>query len=262
MKTDKQEIIEAPTNHAGGFMAIIEKAASLENLDVDKLERMMQMQLQWEAGQAKKEWEAAMTRISARLADIRIRKTKSVGYDIDKNDKSKGQKEAFRYTPLEDIDKVVRPILNEEAMTVFYDTEPSATPGWHTVIVKMSHAGHTEMSRIPLPLDVSGGKNNTQGMGSTYSYGKRYALCAALNIITVGEDNDGAGAPITDEQAAEIKQGLKDTGLNVEKFLQNLKVSCVEEIPLREYRRAMTAIDAKKYQLLQAEMKKKGGGDA
>jgi hypothetical protein len=37
----------------GGFMSIIEKAAALENIDVDKLERMMAMQMQWEDRQAR-----------------------------------------------------------------------------------------------------------------------------------------------------------------------------------------------------------------
>ncbi len=242
-----EEAEKTPIEQKGGFLAIIEKAALLPDLDVDKLERMMQMQMQWEAKEAKKAFDACMTRISARLSLIRIVKTKSVGYDIDKNDKSKGTKEAFKYTPLEDIDKVVRPILNEESMSVRYDTEPSAIAGWHTVIVIMSHAGHTESSKIPLPLDVSGGKNNTQGMGSTYSYGKRYALCAAFNIITVGEDDDGAGGPITDEQAAQIKEGLKETGLDVVKFLKAMKAESVEEIPTKQLTRALATIENKRH---------------
>lgn len=231
----------------GGFMQIIDKVALLDNIDVDKLERMMQIQLQWEAQQAKKNFAGCMTRISSRLANIRIIKSKTVGYDIDKNDKSKGTKEAFRYTPIDEIDKVVRPILNEEGMSISYDTELSAMTGWHTVIIKLSHAGHTESSRIPLPLDVSGGKNNTQGMGSTYSYGKRYALCAAFNIITVGEDDDAQGGPITDEQAKQIKDGLRETGLDGIKFLKAMKAETVEEIRTKELPRALAAIENKRY---------------
>lgn len=261
METIDNETVEVPLVPAsapGGFMAIIDKIAALDNIDVDKLERMMQMQMQWEAQQNKKNFDACMTRISHRLAHVRIFKNKSVGYDIDKNDKSKGTKEAFKYTPVEDIDKVVRPILNEEGMAVSYDTEPSSIQGWHTVIIKLSHGGHSELSRIPLPLDVSGGKNNTQGMGSTYSYGKRYTLCAAFNIITVGEDDDAQGGPISDEQSAEIKQGLKDTSVDVIKFLKILKAESVEEIRTKDYRRAITAIDAKRWQNLKDEEKKAG----
>ncbi len=237
----------------GGFLAIIEKASQLDNVDVDKLAKMMEMQLQWEANQAKKSFDAAMTRISAKLATIRIVKTKTVAYDINKNDKAAGQKEAFRYASIEDIDKIVRPILNEENMAVSYDTAPAAN-SWHEIIVKLSHAGHTETSRIPLPLDTSGGKGNTQAMGSTYSYGKRYALCGALNIITVGEDDDGMGGAITAEQALEIKNGLKETGLDVIKFCQALKTPNIDEIRQKDLARARTALDAKRYQIL----KKKG----
>ncbi len=242
-------------------MAIIDKVAALDNIDVDKLERMMQMQMQWEAQQSKKAFADCMTRISARLAVIRIVKNKSVGYDIEKGNPAKGQKEAFKFTPIEDIDKVVRPILNEEGMSISYDTELSAMQGWHTIIIKLSHGGHTETSKIPLPLDVSGGKNNTQGMGSTYSYGKRYALCAAFNIITVGEDDDGSGGPITDDQAKQIKDGLRETGLDIAKFLKAMKAVTVEEIRTKEFTRALATIENKRYMNKQ-EAEKKGSKNA
>jgi hypothetical protein len=41
-----------------------------------------------------------------------------------------------------------------------------------------------------MPIDTSGSKTSVQGIGSTVSYGKRYTLCALLNIST-GDDTDG-----------------------------------------------------------------------
>lgn len=236
----------------GGFMAIIDKASSLDNIDVDKLERMMAMQLQWEERQGEVELGDALSRIHAKLSTIRIIKTKSVGYDLVKGDPSKGQKEAFKYTPIEDIDKAVRPLLDAENIRPSY-TMKNAGNGIYEIICRLSRGRNFVESSIFMPMDTSGGKNNAQGMGSAQQYGNRRSLCAALNIVTVGEDNDAQGAPITDEQAKEIKDGLQEAGLDVAKFLKNLKVDSVEQIPTKDYGRAISAIDAKKWRNLKEQ---------
>jgi len=236
----------APTS--GGFMSIIERAALLDDIDADKLEKMMKMQMEWEDRQARKLFDEARARISAKLAHVKIVKGRSVAYDIDKHNKAAGQKEAFKYAALEDIDKLVRPIMDEEGMTASYDVEPCALQGWHTIVCWLSCAGHREAYRMPMPLDTSGGKGNAQAMGSTQSYGWRRALCGALNIVTVGEDDDGAGGAITDEQAAEIKQALKETESDVVKFLKYMKVESVEEIRTRDLKKALTMLESKKKQ--------------
>lgn len=238
----EQETLATPVapDESGGYMAIIEKlAANPTTQSVDVIERMMKMQTEWEARQAKKAFDAAMTRVAARLINIRIIKRRGVAY--------KGE-EAFKYAALEDIDKLVAPVLVEEGFSVSYDTAPSAQQGWHDIIVRVSNSGHTESSRIPLPLDSSGGKNNTQGMGSTYTYGKRYALCAFFNIVTVGEDDDGAGGVIDEAQAANIKQLIKDSGADTRKFLDKIcgGAASVEEIPFKLYRKATVALEEKK----------------
>jgi len=106
---------------------------------------------------------------------------------------------------------------------------------------------------MPMPLDVSGGKGNAQAMGSTQTYGMRRALCGAFNIIPVGQDDDASGGAITAEQAKEIKDGLKETGLDVVKFCNNLKARNVDEIKLKDYARAKTALDAKRYQIIKGQ---------
>lgn len=246
--------VETPTPQ-GGFLAIIEKASQLDNVDVDKLSKMMEMQLQWEDRNARKLFDEARARISAKLSNVKVVKTRSVAYDIDKNDKGKGQKEAFKYAALEDIDKLIRPILDEEKMVVSYDIEPCALAGWHTIVCWLSFAGHREPFRMPMPLDTSGGKGNAQAMGSTQSYGMRRALCAAFNIITVGEDDDGAGGAITGEQATEIKTGFRESGMDVAKFLKTLKVENVEAIRTKDYARVINAIKAKKFDNMKKEEK-------
>lgn len=61
-----------------------------------------------------------------------------------------------------------------------------------------------------LPADTSGSKNAVQAFGSSTSYGKRYVLCALLNITTRGQDDNGqTAAPVklvTPFQAGQLKQ--------------------------------------------------------
>jgi hypothetical protein len=137
-----------------------------------------------------------------------------------------------RFARFEDIDRVVRPILTKHNLAIRFevgmlDQNVSVRP-------IISHAnGHTERGdAMRVPLDNSGAKNNTQGAGSSITYGKRYTMCALLNIITEGTDDDGSlGENTVDmpherevtvlEQAEEahaegryqewfLKQGVKD----------------------------------------------------
>lgn len=97
-----------------------------------------------------------------------------------------------RYARFEDIDRVVRPVLQRHNLAIRFEVGESDKVT--TVTPILSHAnGHTERGQpMRVPLDDSGAKNNVQGVGSAVSYGKRYTMCASLNIITEGTDDDGS----------------------------------------------------------------------
>ena len=59
----------------------------------------------------------------------------------------------------------------------------------------LSHReGHSEETTLTLDADKSGSKNAVQAVGSSISYGQRYAAVALLNITTRGMDDDGENA--------------------------------------------------------------------
>lgn len=71
---------------------------------------------------------------------------------------------------------------------------------------------------IPMP-ELIKGQNKAQQMGSAATYARRYALCAALGIVT-GDDDDGhaaGGNLVTADQADELKQ-LVDAARGVDGF--------------------------------------------
>src|ERR1700751_3679032 len=67
---------------------------------------------------------AAKGRILKKLAGVKILKTKIALYEIENGKQQKGTVEAFKYAPLEEIDKHLRPLLAEEQMDLSYSDEP------------------------------------------------------------------------------------------------------------------------------------------
>lgn len=116
---------------------------------------------------------------------------------IDRNGaiKNKAGQVQSRYARFEDIDRIVRPICAKHGLVYSFNISEGER-GATKVTCELGHVGgHVEhYGPLAVPLDTSGSKNPTQGVGSSVSYGKRYTLCAALNIVTLFEDNDGQTA--------------------------------------------------------------------
>jgi len=106
---------------ASAVLGLIERVALDPGADAEKLERMMAMYETLKAKEAEFACNAAKGRILKKLAGIKIVKTRSV---LDEVDNAKPQRrgigEAFKYAPLEEIDKHLRPLLAEEEMDLSY----------------------------------------------------------------------------------------------------------------------------------------------
>ena len=105
-----------PSDSPSAVLALIERVALDPRADVEKLERMMAMYERLKAKEAELAYNAAKARILKKLAGIKIVKNRSVLPEVDKGKPRKGTFEAFKYAPLEEIDKHLRPLLAEEEM--------------------------------------------------------------------------------------------------------------------------------------------------
>lgn len=159
-------------------LSIISKAASDSSVDIDKLERLMQMHERMQARTAQESFNAAMAEMQCEIPTIAER--------------AKGHG-TIRYATLEDISDVVKPIMKTHGFAISFKVE-HAPAGLSVTGILMHRAGHREETTMLLPLDTSGSKNAVQAVGSTTSYGKRYVMCALLNITTRGEDDDAYSA--------------------------------------------------------------------
>jgi hypothetical protein len=243
----------ATSDSPSTVLALIERVALDPHADVEKLERMMAMYERVKAKEAELAYNAAKGRILKKLAGIKIVKKRSVLHEIDKGTPQKGGSEAFKYAPLEEIDKHLRPLLAEEDMDLSYSGEPQEG-GEILIRGRLKHlpGGHYEDSFMPAPPDTSAGKSNVQAVGSTNSFLRRYVACNIFNIVVVGDDDDGTGGTIDEDQTKTILDLIEKTNSGP-KFLKYMKARSVEEagsleaavatIAARDYRKAISTLE-------------------
>jgi hypothetical protein len=242
-----------PSDSPSTVLALIERVALDPCADVEKLERMMAMYERLRAKEAELAYNAAKGRILKKLAGIKIVKNRSVLHEIDRGKPQRGACEAFKYAPLEEIDRHLRPLLAKEDMDLSYSNE-SREGGEILIRGRLTHlsSGHYEDSFMPAPPDTTGGKSNVQAVGSTNSFVRRYIACNIFNIVVVGDDDDGIGGTIDQAQTKTILELIKKAKVGP-KFLKYMKVPSVEEagsleaaiatIGARDYRKAVSTLE-------------------
>ena len=242
------QVSDSPSN----LLALIERVALDPRADVEKLDRMMAMYDRLKAKEAELAYNAAKGRILKKLAAIKIVKNRPVLSETE-GKPQKTTAEAFRYAPLEEIDKHLRPLLAEEEMDLSYSDEP-LEGGGILIRGRLKHlpGGHYEDSFMPAPPDTTGGKSNVQAVGSTNSFLHRYVACNIFNIVVVGDDDDGIGGTIDEAQTKTILDLIRKAKVGP-KFLKYMRAQSVEQagslaaavatIAARDYRKAISTLE-------------------
>lgn len=235
--------VAQPVGEMAALFSMIERAARDPNVDIAKMERLFEMQQQAAAKRARMEYDAAFSLMQPRLPEIDKRGKILI--------KSKGSEEVVQSTPYalwDDTNKVIKPILAEFGFGLSFRI--TQTPDRLTTTAVLSHVGgHREETSFSAPIDNTGSKNNVQGWGSSFTYGKRYSGTALLNITTRGEDDDGkaagAAAPISDDQAIEIRDLIEATGTDEAAFCKYIGTEKLSILPAKDFGRAMMALKKK-----------------
>lgn len=97
-------------------------------------------------------------------------------------------------------------------------------------------------------------KADPQGIGSTITYARRYALAAIVGVAP--EDDDGnaassgkettAPAKITDKQACDLEALIEEVGADRQGFVDWLKIDTLANLPAADYARAVKALERKR----------------
>ena len=228
----------------GSVSGLIEMAINAD-LDIAKLERLMEMKEREETKTAKSLFNTAMARVQQNIQPI----------IADAENSQTGS----RYSKLATIVRTLSPIYTAEGFSVSYgteqcDSEKLTDAGWFRTTAELSHAGgFSKMFHVDLPVDTHGmaGKVNKtviHGTKSAVSYARVILMGLMFNFTTsndVDDDGNYAGGTvetITKEQAAAFKDDIEALGGDIEFFCNWMKVDELEDIPAKKFNIARNAI--------------------
>lgn len=222
---------------------MFERLARDPNVDVEKLERLIGMRERLQDQAAKSAFNAAFSEMQAEIPEITERG------EI----KNKEGKVQSKYAKNEDIQKVLRPILQQFGFSLSFRTE---WPGPKTVKVVgiLTHRdGHSRESEFLSDADQSGSKNSVQALGSAISYGRRYTTLDLLNITSRGADDDGqAVSKLSQPEAPDgYDDWLTDMGATADEGLAKLHAAWNKS--KREYREYTSKHNAARWAALKTK---------
>lgn len=168
--------VELDQSDAGMF----ERLAKDPTVDVDKLQKLIEMKERILRFNAKAQFEAAFAVMQGELPII-DEKGRIVVDGVVRSTFGKH----------EDIQTACKPICARFGFSIRHKNKRLES-GKLLITGVLSHrGGHSEEDEFECPPDTSGKKNEIQSLGSTREYGRRYTTISLLNIVTRGVDNDG-----------------------------------------------------------------------
>jgi hypothetical protein len=163
------------------YLSLIEMSIE-KGADLVQIEKFMDLQERYEANEAKKQFNYAMSVFQSALPIIE--KKGLVNYTSGKGTTN------YNYARLEDIAQAIRPALKISGLSYRFTQEQNA--GQIKVTCIVTHIdGHSETSSLHSNPDLSGGKDPLKAMASAISYLRRYTLTGLLGIVVGGEDDEG-----------------------------------------------------------------------
>lgn len=218
--------------------AMMIKAIAAPGMDLDKLQKFMELQERWEANEARKAYVTAMSEFKKNPP--KIEKDSHVEYRTDKGVTK------YDHASLSNVTSKVNAALAEHGLSASWETTQNEKGV--SVTCKITHVmGHFETTTLTAANDTSGGKNAIQALGSTISYLERYSLLALTGLATHEMDDDGrATEVIDDKQLSSLMDILDSKNVDKAKFLAFMCVDSFEKILAVDFNKAMAAAKAAK----------------
>lgn len=210
-------------------------------VDVVQLERLMDLQIKYEANEARKAYVEAMAAFKKNPPEII--KRSQVSYKT-----SSGVTE-YMHADLGEVCSQVVSALAAHGFSHGWQINQLDSGQIEVTCVLTHSKGHSELTKLRSSADSSGGKNSIQAMASTITYLERYTLLAATGLATKGMDDDGRSAEltlITDDQLGELESLITQVAANKQQFLKFLKVKSLGDLPQKAFKTAIAALEAKR----------------
>lgn len=181
----KQEQLVSTDNGSPTPAALIQRAVE-QGASADHLEKLLELQLRWEANEARKAYVRAMTKFKA--APPEIPKDRRVSYKT-----KRGTTIEYDHATLGAIAKLLTTELSKHGLTVSWSTDQAGRD--IVVTCTITHAeGHSESTTLRAAADEGEGRNTLQAICSTVTYLQRYTLLAIAGLAAIDQDDDGLSA--------------------------------------------------------------------
>lgn len=212
---------EKPTEMAVTQISPIVQLAMDKDLDPQKLEKLLEVQIQYEKREAEKAYHTAIAEFK-KVAPV-IDKNVEVSYST-----SKGLTR-YNHSSLGYITATVVPLLSQYGLSLTWTTNQTEN-GVIGVTAVLTHAmGHSQQTTLTAPADQSGGKNAIQAMKSTVTYLERITGMALLGLAESDSDTDGVPddkisdadeLPISPEKVLDLKSLLDEKGKSEDQLIR------------------------------------------
>lgn len=236
-----------PVSEGDAFLAMIERAARDPQVDIDKMERLLDRRERMDAQERVRAFNSAMAAAKAEFEPIVKR------HLVDFVNKD-GKRTTYKHEDLADISAAVDPVLARHGLNTRYRATSNPNEPITCTCIVTHEGGHFEETTLSAGADTTGGKNSIQGIASTLSYLQRMTKKAALGLAAA-RDDDGrlAGAAtaaerITEQQVAELNSLLQKTpepAANVQIIFQHFKIDNLSELTPDQYRKTVSQLSKK-----------------
>ena len=231
------ELVPAPAQpiaqlaHEVTPMVLIERAME-RGIDPGQLYDLAR---KWQEDMAAEGFAKALATFQAKCPKVEKKRTIDLGHG-----------KSVPFANLEDVMDAIKQLLCDCGLAVTFSAGVNDA-GMLTAKCMIHHGRHVEHSEITVPVPKNMSVNDTQKTGAALSYAKRYALCAALNIVISDEDTDGEGLheTITEEQADTLRQWIETTNSNEKKFLEVAGATSLALIKAKDFDRLFKMLQQK-----------------
>lgn len=211
-----------------------------KGMDADSLGKLFDLLERKEKNEAQRRFGDALALFQKKCPTVFKAKTAKI--------KTKsGSEFSYNFASLDDVMAEASPILAECGISVSFDTEHSVA-NMLTVVCRLRVGGYFEDRKFTAPVPSDMAANEPQKFGSALSFLKRYALCAALNIVVTNDVDDDAGRCfefITKGEVATLKELLDEKGADFERFLKWAGIESLDRMPAKQLPKALDMLHRK-----------------
>lgn len=214
------------------LLEVISRAASDPSVDMDKMERLVQMHERMQELAAKKAFNDAMALAQAEMEPISRNAS---------NPQTKS-----KYASYDKLDAEARPIYTKHGFSLSYDTGESKKPEHILVLAYVTRGAYERTYHVDMCADGKGAKGGdvmtkTHAAIAAVSYGKRCLLKAIFNLAEGEGDRDGNASEgsetITEKEVADLIALCEEVGAIPDNFRRLFcKVDSFDQILAKNYK--------------------------